>query len=235
MTGTRAVDQKPGASRRAAAAWAVWLASGALWRTCRVIGVAGEHHVDALIETGKPFITCYWHEMQVFLAYYFVQLKRRRGLNTGFLISPSADGDIGAQVAQRWGTPVVRGSSTRTGARALKDCYEAVMRQDLVLAVPGDGPRGPRHELKHGAVMLAQLTGAPIVPFAYAASSAWRLNSWDRFLIPKPFSRIGIALGAPHRVEKRVSMEDQQRETAVLQEAMQATLIHAETMVRASE
>lgn len=169
-----------------------------IWSTCRVERVLGEDHLEALARAKQPFIPCYWHQMHIFCTYYVRRLLRR-GHNMGFLISPSRDGEIGARVARAWGARVIRGSSSRTGAQAVREIYQAVAKEGVCPVFTADGPRGPIHVFKPGAVMISQLTKAPMLPMAYAASRAWQLRSWDRLLIPKPFARIVIAIGAPQQ------------------------------------
>ena len=99
------------------------------------------------------------------------------------------------------GAQVIRGSSTHTGARALRDYYQALAREGVSPAITPDGPRGPPWKFKPGAVLLAQLSGRPMIPLAYAASRAWKIK-WDRFILPQPFARIVIAVGEPVYVSK---------------------------------
>jgi lysophospholipid acyltransferase (LPLAT)-like uncharacterized protein len=99
-------------------------------------------------------------------------------------------------MVRRLGAAVIRGSSTHTGARALRDYYQALVRDNVSPIITPDGPRGPRFKFKAGAVLLAQMSGRPMLPMSYAASRAWFIQ-WDRFVIPKPFSRIAIAIGKP--------------------------------------
>jgi hypothetical protein len=104
-------------------------------------------------------------------------------------------------LVQRLGAYAIRGSSTHTGARALRDYYQALVKENISPAITPDGPRGPRYQFKPGAILLAQMSGRPSVPMAYAASRAWRIK-WDRFVIPKPFARVAIAIGAPRHVPR---------------------------------
>lgn len=119
--------------------------------------------------------------------------EKRRG--TAVLVSRSADGDVQAGVMRAFGFFVVRGSSSRGGTRGLR----AVVRQlvaDRDAAFAVDGPRGPFGVAKAGAVLAARATGAPLLPVASAARSAWVLErAWDRFEIPLPFSRVAIVVG----------------------------------------
>ncbi len=173
-------------------------------RSQRVIGA---EHAERLLARGRPFLPCYWHQQSIFCIGYLLELQRR-GLNLGFLVSPSEDGAIGAKVFESVGARALRGSSTRTGAQALRDIYQAVKQEGLSIATTPDGPRGPAFEFKQGWIMLAQLTGAPLLPLAYASDRAWQFNSWDRFFVPRPFARIVVAVGEPREVPKRLSTEE---------------------------
>ena len=111
------------------------------------------------------------------------------------------DGELGAMMVRRLGGEVIRGSSSHTGARALRDYYQALAHDGVSPAITPDGPEGPPWRFKPGAVLLAQMSQRPIIPMAYAASRAWKIQ-WDRFVIPKPLSRVAIAVGEPVYVPK---------------------------------
>jgi len=178
-----------------------------IWKTCRV-SILGEENAKQLVNTKKPFIPCYWHQQHVFCAWYLLKLQKK-GLKLGFLISPSRDGDVPAKIIQSWGATAIRGSSNRTGARAIRDLYEVVVKQGISPVNTSDGPTGPIYKFKPGAVMLAQLTQSPILPMSYVAKNYWELSSWDHFWIPKPFTNIIITIGQPRYVDKAISMEQQ--------------------------
>jgi lysophospholipid acyltransferase (LPLAT)-like uncharacterized protein len=165
------------------------------WLSCRVVRVEGTEHLDAALARAPSLVPCYWHQHHLFCGKFLVE-QRERGLTVGWLISPSVDGELGAMLVRRLGGQVVRGSSTHTGARALRDYYQALMRDNVSTVLTPDGPRGPRFKFKAGALLLAQMSGRPILPISYAASRAW-LIMWDKFVIPVPFSRIAIAIGPP--------------------------------------
>jgi len=178
-----------------------------IWSTCRVVQIKGEEHIDALASTGKPFIPCYWHQHHFYGTWYMRRLIRR-GLRIGFLISPSVDGEIPAQLASSWGAQVIRGSTTRAGAQAMRDMYNIVVKDKISPVTTSDGPQGPLHVFKLGDIMLSQFTQAPLLPFSYAASRGWVLKSWDRFIIPRPFARIAIVIGEPVHIPKGLLAED---------------------------
>jgi len=171
-----------------------------IWLTCRV-KIIGQGNMDAVINKQKPVIPCYWHQQHLFCAWYMLK-QIKRGMNVGFLVSPSVDGEIPAQIVSARGAKVIRGSSTRTGAQALRDMYQIIAKEGVSPVTTADGPTGPIFKFKPGAAMLSQMTKAPMVPVACAAKSAWYLSSWDRFMVPKPFTKIVVAVGEPISVDK---------------------------------
>ena len=171
-----------------------------VWRWSRVVRLLGAGHVAGALQRSPSFIPVYWHQHQLFCVKHLLE-QRRAGLRLGFLISPSVDGEIGAMIVRNLGGEVIRGSSSHTGARALRDYYQALAHEGVSPAITPDGPRGPPWKFKPGAVLLAQLSGRPIIPLSYAASRAWKIK-WDRFVIPVPLSRIAVAVGEPVYVPK---------------------------------
>lgn len=159
------------------------------WR----VRVVNGHVVRDLKERGEPFIYLLWHGELLPL------LWAHRNRQIAIMISEHSDGEIITRVARALGCRAVRGSTSRGGARALlAACRELEAGFDL--AVTPDGPRGPPRSVAPGAVVIAQRTGAPMVPVAASASRAWRLRSWDRFVIPKPFARVTVAYSEAIRV-----------------------------------
>lgn len=169
--------------------------------------INGEAPINTLIAAGQPFIPCFWHQQNLGCSLYLLSL-RARGLNAGFLVSPSRDGEIPARIFTQWGATVIRGSSSKTGAQAIRDLYKVIVQDRVSPSNTPDGPRGPVFECKPGALMLSQMTGAPIVPMACAARKTWRLNSWDRFMLPGWFNDISIMVGEPITVQKGLSMAE---------------------------
>lgn len=180
-----------------------------LWglRTTSKIHVSGEEHLKVLLSSRKAFIPCYWHQQNLGCAVYLLSLSAP-DFNAGFLVSPSRDGEIPARIFRQWGARVIRGSSSRTGAQAIRDLYLAVSRDNISPANTPDGPRGPIFEFKPGPLMLAQMTGAPILPMACAFRRSKQLNSWDRFILPGWFNRLVVTLGEPVIVQKGLSMAE---------------------------
>jgi lysophospholipid acyltransferase (LPLAT)-like uncharacterized protein len=198
-----------------------WAVVRFFWRTCRIRTFVGLDTALATVRDAKAILPVYWHQHLLFGVRGLLEL-RAAGLKLGFLISPSVDGTAPAMLVQRMGAHVIRGSSSHTGARALRDYYETIVKQQISPAIAPDGPRGPVHECKPGAVLLSQLTGKPIVPVSVAASRTWRLNTWDQFEIPLPFSRVAIAFGEPFKVPRGTDAEGILRLQAELAERLNA-------------
>jgi hypothetical protein len=201
------------------------------WRTCRVVAVQGAEHLGAALQQAPSLIPCYWHQHQLFCAKWLLE-QRPQGLRTGFLISPSVDGEIGAMMVERANGYVIRGSSTHTGARALRDFYEALVRQGISPIITPDGPRGPRFVCKPGAVLLAQMSGRPILPMSYCASRA-TLIKWDKFVIPWPFARIVIAIGEPISVPRTLNAEAMELQLQQLRAALHQVYRQAQQRLHA--
>jgi hypothetical protein len=171
------------------------------WLTCRIVRVEGLAHIKTALGDG-PVIAVFWHQHLLFGTRFLLNLRDPAPL-LGFAISPSVDGEIPAMLAQRMGAEALRGSSSHTGARALRDYYLAV-RRGVSPAINPDGAYGPRYVFKPGAILIAQLSGRPIVPIAFYAERAWQFRAWDRFILPKPFSRIVMAVGEPRYVPRSI-------------------------------
>jgi lysophospholipid acyltransferase (LPLAT)-like uncharacterized protein len=137
------------------------------------------------------------------------------------LISASRDGDLIAPLVERFGFQVVRGSSSRLGATGMLELVGVLSAGRDVLLTP-DGPRGPVYELGPGIVLLAQKSGSPIQPINLEFSSCWRVKSWDRFILPRPFSKVRVIFGPLHRVKSTITPEEFEAERVRLQDAMMA-------------
>jgi lysophospholipid acyltransferase (LPLAT)-like uncharacterized protein len=171
--------------------------------------------VDALTPSWTaacPLIYCVWHGRILMLPWLNARLRRSHGARAvSVLASRSRDGGLIADYARRFGLDVVRGSSSRGGAGALRALVAAVQAGHDVALAP-DGPRGPRGQLGSGVVTLAALTGATVVPLGFAARPAWRLATWDGFQIPSPFARAALVFGAATSVPRDADRERARKE-----------------------
>jgi len=170
---------------------------------------------------GKPvagnYIAALWHNRLLLIS--FVLKKFFPDRPGAGLISASRDGDLIADATQRFGFDVVRGSSSRMGATALLELSEILASGRDVLLTP-DGPRGPAYELGPGVIFLAQKTGVPVVPVNMEYSSCWRVKSWDRFIIPKPFSKVRVIIGPPQQIRPTSTAEEFEEERLRIQSVM---------------
>jgi len=172
---------------------------------------------------GKPvdqnYIGALWHNRLLIFPFVLQRFfSNRRG---AALISASRDGDLLADAIARFGFDVVRGSSSRLGASAILQLTDVLASGRDVVITP-DGPRGPAYELGPGIIFLAQKSGAAVLPVNMEYSSCWRLKSWDRFVLPRPFAKIRVIIGQPHRVRSTNTVDDFEAERLRLQDAMMA-------------
>ena len=158
-----------------------------LMKTCRY-EVRNLYLWDQVVETYGRAIIAIWHDSMGFAAWHY----RNTGGHT--LVSYSFDGELATRVLRHFGLRTIRGSSTRGGSEGLRGLTEAA-KHIKILGFTLDGPKGPRRVAKPGIAILAARTGLPIIPHAFAIHPAWRLNSWDKFPIPKPFGRLVSAYG----------------------------------------
>jgi lysophospholipid acyltransferase (LPLAT)-like uncharacterized protein len=141
-------------------------------------------------------VWCFWHRCLLASACRFKGRHRAT-----ILISASFDGELIARTIHRIGFLTARGSSSRGGSSGLRELARAIENGSPAV-FPADGPRGPRYQLKPGAIKLAQMTGRPACPFYLLPQRAWKLRSWDEFLIPKPFSRVAVAWARPVHIAR---------------------------------
>lgn len=176
-----------------------------LHKSCRV-EVVGAEKIQDYIDQQQPMLPCYWHQQMIF-SVGFIRGLCQQGVKAKVLVSPSADGDIGEAVLNALNVGVLRGSAHRTGAVALRDVYLAISKDKSSVGAAVDGPLGPAREAKVGAITLAQLSGAPIIPVVNACSKRKYLKSWDKIFLPYPFCRVKVLIGEPILVEKRATAE----------------------------
>ena len=170
---------------------------------------------------GQPvkenYIAALWHNRLLLISFVLKKfLPQRPGAG---LISASRDGDLVADLTQRFGFHVVRGSSSRLGASAILELTNVLASGGDVLITP-DGPRGPAYELGPGIIFLAQKSGAAVVPVNMEYSSCWRVKSWDQFILPRPFSKVRFIIGPPHQVKSTNTSKEFEAERLRLQNTM---------------
>jgi lysophospholipid acyltransferase (LPLAT)-like uncharacterized protein len=165
----------------------------------------------------ENYIGALWHNR---LLIFPLVLRRFFGNRSGAaLISASRDGDLLSDAIHRFDYDVVRGSSSKLGATALLQLSDVLAAGRDIVITP-DGPRGPAYELGPGIIFLAQKTGARILPMNMEYSSCWRVKSWDRFIIPRPFSKVRVIIGKPEQIKSTSTPEEFEAERLRLQNTM---------------
>ncbi len=177
--------------------WLTSLVPGLLYHLLRAYSWTFRLHVENekpwldYLQGGGRVLLCGWHQ-QFFAA--IRHFKTYASHRPALMISQSKDGDIIAGIAQKSGWHTVRGSSSRDGGRALKEMVGQLQLTGLAAHVV-DGPKGPAGIIKAGAVSLARAAGAVVVPIYTTSDRAWYFNSWDRFMLPKPFAKVNLRFG----------------------------------------
>jgi len=186
-----------------------------LARTWRIRVINGEA-VRNLRASELPFIFALWH------GHLLPLLWHHRDEGVMVLISEHRDGEMVARAAESLGYGLIRGSSTRGADRALISLVRELQAGREVAITP-DGPKGPPGKFAPGALIAAQRSGSFILPVAASATRSWRLKSWDKFMIPKPFARVTVAYGPPTKVlatNPRAAVDEAPRFERLLSDAV---------------
>jgi len=168
--------------------------------------------MENLDESAKEGPGCFlsmWHGRMI------VALPTHAHRGWHVLVSPSGDGDVSEKLLEANGYHVIRGSSSRGGARALRKMLK-VLDEGAVLFITPDGPRGPMHTMNPGLAFMARATGRKIVPLGFACDRAWHADSWDHFTTPKPFARVCVVYGEPVPVSRKADDAEQGEATKLV-------------------
>ena len=232
-TPTSAPTEAPPASGRPAfTPWQRFLLVVISWVTTiavRLIGptmrfaVSCEENSPVSLEQ-RPFVYSFWHQCTFAATYLW------RDLDIRVMSSTSFDGEFTARMIRRFGFVPIRGSSSRGAVRGLLGMRKQI-EQGYTVAFTIDGPRGPRFITKPGPVLLARSSKVPMAVFHIAIDRAWTLNTWDRLLIPKPFSRALMRVGSLIPVPADIGSEDLEHYNALLQSSLDRVKAFAEAHV----
>ena len=169
----------------------------------RIVNEYGkESAMEALKNNGNSGLFLIWHQ-RMFPLFYIGQ---KLDTNMSVIVSASRDGRYAGEMAKYFDFYVIWGSSSNKGAEALREAVE-VLKSGKSLGITFDGPQGPPRQGKPGAILAARKTGCPIIPLTYGVDHCWVINSWDRYIIPKPFSKITIKFGEPVFIPDNLSDE----------------------------
>lgn len=203
------------------------LVQGLLYRLVRCYSWTFRLHIENekpwldYMQGGGRVLLCGWHQ-QFFAA--IRHFKTYASYRPALMISQSKDGDIIAGIAEKSGWHTVRGSSTRNGGAALKEMVGQLRLSSLAAHIV-DGPKGPAGIIKAGAISLARSAGAVVVPIYTTSDRAWYFNSWDRFMLPKPFARVSLRFGEMLDLSSGEGAEAFEGHRVRLQQIMQPGLI----------
>lgn len=151
-------------------------------------------------QRGEGYIGIFWHARLIMIPFIYP------GKQMHVLIGTHRDGQIIADVMHCFGFRSVRGSSSKGGDKAVREII-GLLAENNDLAITPDGPKGPAETLKPGVAQIARLSGKAVVPVAFGTSRCWRFRSWDRFIIPYPFSKVVFVIGEPLRHDKGEDLE----------------------------
>jgi lysophospholipid acyltransferase (LPLAT)-like uncharacterized protein len=193
------------------------LVTSALYSTLRIT-IVGKEHEDRFLRQGQPALYVSWHQGVLYFAYHF---RNRNGL---VMVSRSKDGELIARVAELHGFRSARGSSSRGGKEALQEMIDQINRTRCSGGLVADGPRGPAGVAKIGILRLAKETGLPLIPVMWWAKPKIMFKSWDKTLLPLPFSRMVFSYGAPITVPADATDEQMERMRADLTDRMNRML-----------
>jgi len=154
--------------------------------------IHGEENLLNLAKAGKPIMVCVWHGRLLFPSWYI----RLKITNLHAIASHHSDAEIMARILKRWGYSLIRGS-TKKGGKAVVLKMAEVFKNGGIVAVTNDGPKGPPRIAKAGSTGLAIKYNVSMVMITGSATKFWQINSWDRFMLPKPFGRIDIVVAPP--------------------------------------
>ena len=160
------------------------------------------------LASDEPCIVAAWHNRNILAAFGYLA-HRQPGRAWRPLASASRDGSLAAATMARLGVHCIRGSSSRGGARALREMLRAVKQGDD-LGITPDGPRGPKYVVQEGVITTARLTGLPIIPMSYQARHRKELSSWDAMIVPRPFTTLHYVYGEPIRVPRNADAAEQE-------------------------
>ncbi|MCB1121215.1 MAG: lysophospholipid acyltransferase family protein [Verrucomicrobiae bacterium] len=190
--------------------------------TYRLEFAEGKERANNLVQSGNPVILCAWHNRMFCMAGFVEDRLTRKGFKLTQMVSLSRDGNLGYVLGKWAKLRIVRGSSNRGGSKALRGLFRELQKENSSIVIMPDGSQGPVYEAKAGAVVLAQLSGAPLCLFSCEASRAWRVKSWDRLIIPKPFARLTVRIPEFIHVPRELNKDQLEAERQQLEDALNA-------------
>ena len=189
--------------------------------TCRWDVIRGDIPT-AFWDKGEPFLLCFWHGRLLLMHKCW-----KKSLPIHMLISQHRDGQLISRTASHIGVSTVTGSSNRGGAQAIRNMLK-IFRNGECIGITPDGPRGPRMRAYDGVINIARLANATIIPVTYSVSNRKVLGSWDRFIVPRPFSNGAIVWGQPIHVPKNTKPEEIENYRQKIEDELNAICVEAD-------
>jgi len=180
---------------------------------------SAEKHLRSL--PGKYILTL-WHGRIFYLLYYYRELT-----DLYLLISPSRDGDILARLGELIGYSIIRGSSFKKAVPSARSLIKVLKREGRIVII-ADGSRGPCLKVQPGLLQIAAITGAPVIPLSFDAGRKWILNSWDRFVLPVPFTSCTVNTGDPMQISRPIADESLQEKQLALEKILNQLILESE-------
>ncbi len=184
--------------------WVGYIFLSFIYKTC-TIQINGEENFKKVYNKNKPIMLCVWHGRMLFPIFYVINKK----LSPWAIASPYQDGAIVASILKRWNVKIIKGSSNKKPKNVINK-MENIFKNDnnAIVCITNDGPKGPIHTAKKGSLKLAQKFSAQIITVTGDATKKWLFNSWDKFHLPKPFSKIIIHVAPAYSHDLDCSLEE---------------------------
>ncbi len=170
------------------------------------------------LQGDKPAIFCFWHGRMILLPFF---MPKNREMHV--LVSQHRDGELLAQMVASFGVKSVRGSTSKGALEATQELADSLQAGHNIGIAP-DGPRGPIFEVQRGALHLARQSGCALIPVSFSASKYKQLRSWDKFIIPLPFSAVRLEIGAPMLIDAKAKLSELKQAKTHLQDQLNAVM-----------
>ena len=168
------------------------------------IDIKGEKYLTNLINSKKPIMVCVWHGRLLFPSWYL----RLKTTNVYAIASRHRDAEIMARILKYWGYGLIRGSTKKGGKEVVKKMAN-IFKKSGIVAVTNDGPKGPPYIAKAGSASVAIKYDVEIITITGSSTKYWKMKSWDKFMLPKPFGRIQIVVSPPLKISKKLKSSEE--------------------------
>ena len=174
--------------------WIGYFMLSLIYKTCK-FEFHGTEYFEKIRNNNRPIMLCVWHGRMLYPIFYVIKEK----IKLWTIATPFKDGEIIAQILKKWDFKIIKGSSNRNTKKVMEKMNQ-IFKSDSnsIIAITNDGPKGPRHIAKTGSLEIAQKYNAQIITITGDSNKKWVFNSWDKFYLPKPFSKIIITIAPEH-------------------------------------